>query len=282
MAKSSQTGYQANGAMERPAIPTTSASRLSEANLAIYWASDVISNIYIFLSSIEYLMRSNSLISHSSSSVRKVGRSCFAIVSILSLSASYSLAKKIDSNVPYEIRGYCQLADSSLFSVKDLQTGGSRWVEKNQPFGAITMLNFDSKEKLFTAVYQGREVYLKIRESDNIPLFVLGAEPTSKQQLTTLKVEQLVKEHERNLMNNLPEETHRLHSVMRVSMNNKVNAYKADLDSKLEKQSTTDMAADTNQVASNVKPRIGNLHKSNAVNSRIWASDHIEFHGEPQ
>ncbi|MGJ8638845.1 MAG: hypothetical protein ACSHYA_05590 [Opitutaceae bacterium] len=212
----------------------------------------------------------------------RIGKCCFVMASLLQATSAHSAPQSVSTDVPYQVRGYCELVDTSLFSITDLRTGGSRWVKSNQVFDEITILSFDLRTGLFAALYQGREVYLKLKDAgESTGRIASWDQPQDEAPLTASRIEQLVNEHERTLMSQLPEKTHRLHAPMKVSINNQLIAYKAELYQELEEQTSIEQATPSAEPASDLKPRIGSLRESNEVNSRIWASDHIEIHGEP-
>ena len=196
--------------------------------------------------------------------------------------SSHLDAKEISEQIEYEIRGYCELPNYKLFSVRNVQTGGSGWVKENQLYGAITVLSYNTNTGLFRVMYRDREVFLKLKDRDESALAVITSTILHEELLTEIKIKQLVEAYEKELSASLPDTSHKLYSSMEKSLANRVNAYQNELEAKLKEQNNT-TEGDTTAViaANNLKPRIGSLRTENQVNSRIWASDHIKVHGEP-
>jgi len=195
--------------------------------------------------------------------------------------ASKTLGNNKSQGIPYEIRGFCELPNTSLFSIRNLETGGSRWVEIGQQHGTITVMDYNRGTGLFRAVYQESEVFLKLQTPDIWAKPVNAAFAGTEEILTQQKVDSLIDAYSRELTETLPRESHKLHGAMKIAANNRLNAYKTELQGALERQQSSSVKIDTENKGPDPKPSIRNLRETNKVNARIWASDHIREHGEP-
>jgi hypothetical protein len=206
---------------------------------------------------------------------------CYAIATNGIATQSVSYATQISGLVHYKVSGYCEFNGNLMFSISDLRTGGSRWLSRAQVYNDLQLLEFDTHQQAFKAIYRGQEVYLHLKKTNDATVVLPQSPPLQEETLSPSRIKQLVSELETKLIAGLPEESHKLHTAMKTSIQNRIAAYESSMIAKQMRQAEGNGHEHETFSGKQVKPMIGSLRQENRINSRVWASDHIEIHGEP-
>ena len=208
-------------------------------------------------------------------------RTHIACLSIGSLCASpMDASVNINEGVPIEIRGIMAYQGQYQFSVYNEQTRASSWVAINQSFAGIQIHAYDPQNMKIHASYGGQEVTLSLARHSQRPniIQIYREEELEENSLPSIsskaEIPALVAAYEEAQLETLPEATHPLYELLKQTTANRVQSYKGELEASLNPKPEA--------TASELSARIRSQRGRNNVNSRPWASDHIELHGAPE
>lgn len=217
----------------------------------------------------------------------------FSLASILLATLCFHL-RASEVQVPFEIRGIVELNRTLRFSVRDQINERTRWLDQNQTYLELTLLGYDPTKQRVIAEYRGAPISLPLVLADNtsIPVVTNLAIPLAIDEATEKEIASKVAIYRTSEMEKLSKVNPHLRSVMAKSSENRVSIYAESLRAaalqearhstalaKVESPSKLEAAMEQDR-RKNV--RIGSLRTRNTVNSRIWASDHIEKFGTPK
>lgn len=98
----------------------------------------------------------------------------FPRVSLLLCAALLTLASARGESARFELRGILDLGGSQSFNLHDLETGAIQWVEVGRGIGGFLVEEYDAADKTLTLKSGEKTLILSLKESDDIPLGVIG------------------------------------------------------------------------------------------------------------
>jgi hypothetical protein len=191
---------------------------------------------------------------------------------------------KANTDIPIEIRGLVNLNENYMFSVHDIKTNQSKWIRKGQVFKGFKVTDYDSTNFMVVGFYLNSKVRLALAESELELIFNSAVMDEEKQNTYSLaEIDYLVNNFRKNEFAKLPDENEPLFYILKQSAENRIASYKNSLISfnRDELPENVEPSIEDKTIPLNNKPRIGSQRKMNNVNSRIWASDHVEEFGLP-
>jgi hypothetical protein len=175
--------------------------------------------------------------------------------------------------------GTCQVGEDWLVSILDTESGHRFWLRTGQSFGALKFKSFDAATHMATLLYGEEEFWLQLARAEDNPLGL--ATSTASQHGSSGRIEHKVNEYREGLLLLLAEpasgaRTPEAQATLKRNLSTLVTNYRASL---MAEPSGQDKAIETS--SNNSHRRLIGIKRRNRVNSRIWASDHIEKHGVP-
>jgi hypothetical protein len=180
----------------------------------------------------------------------------------------------------FELSGVCKINGRYMVSLSDKNSGSGFWLQEGQSFGELMFNSFDAETKT-AAFYAGNHGFeLKLRRAEDIAVSVASSLRPNSFELQ--EIESKVGEYRKNLAPILAapdsgSRTPEAQAKLEKDMEKMVTNYREQLIARLSAQAESS-ALQENAQASKV---IG-IKRRNRVNSRIWASDHIEKWGLPE
>ncbi len=188
-------------------------------------------------------------------------------------------------DIPIKVRGLAKLGGNYIFSIQETATNKSKWIEKNQAFSGFKVIDYDEISLTIKGLYNDQAIMLTLVESELTTIATKTKSGGKGKQIVYSQVEinQLVHDFKQKEFTKLPNEKDPLFHILRQSAENRIHSYKNHLLSLNGNNLTENIEFVTEEKteSSRNKPRIGSQRKQNSVNSRIWASDHIEEFGLP-
>lgn len=165
-----------------------------------------------------------------------------------------------------------------MLSIKDQQNGSSVWLKVGQTYGVLKLQSFNSVNSTATLSYDGQLFELKISQYDGTPLVVINPEVHTEEILADIN--QKVEAYRKGLSQILatPDAGPRSsgeQQKLEQDIQNAVANYRQQL------MVTTDQQPSPTSISDGIERHGLGVRRHNRVNSRIWASDHIEKYGEP-
>jgi hypothetical protein len=195
---------------------------------------------------------------------------CFAPSSY----AQYTYAER------FELAGVCEINGRYMVSLSDKLSGAGFWLHEGQSFGDLKFNSFDANTKTAVFFSGDHSFELKLRRADDVVVSVVSSLQHDRSDLQ--EIESKVGEYRKGLKILLadpdsgPRPTE-AQAKLEKDMANMVTNYRDQLIAGQSEEAESS-ALQENAQASKV---IG-IKRRNRVNSRIWASDHIEKHGLPE
>lgn len=190
-------------------------------------------------------------------------------------------ATGVDTRV--KLRGLAQLGESYVFSIHDTETKQSKWIESGQTFAGFTITGYDANRFIILGYYNNQLLQLSITESVLFKDFLTEGEKPLV--CSGSEIKRLVNDFRNQELEKLPDESEPLFYILKQSAENRIATYENNLLSLNQDNSVRNRASrieDKTTSLNNKSPRIIGQIRQNYVNSRIWASDHIEQFGLPE
>lgn len=183
----------------------------------------------------------------------------------------------------YALKGICNLNDEWMLSIKDVRSGHHEWLQAGQSFGSLRLLSYDSESESAQLSYQDKTFSLRLAQNSHEPLSVVrsSTSPNDVLDLINKKAEAYRVDLHKQLIAGDPRvRSHEALRKLEKKLETSVANYKQRLLAEYDRDpNNTDVLTDVQ--AANSGPRITGGRLRNRVNSRIWASDHIDKHGLP-
>jgi hypothetical protein len=183
---------------------------------------------------------------------------------------------------PIEWRGVVDLGNGPCFSLYETGSGSSGWFRLMQSNGRIYVQGYDSQKKRLSLEYLGQKIEVSLHQSDGKPL-ALPWSQSKYFQPDTLGEAEIAKQVEQFRIEqyaSIPRTTPALAQALQRSAENRINAFERGLHNKKTEGNESVSVREVEQPR--IIARLGSQRKKSTVNSRIWASDHIEKHGMPE
>ena len=184
----------------------------------------------------------------------------------------------------YQMKGICKIKGDWMVSLFNTESGNRFWLRTGQSIGALQLTTFDDKTYTAHLSYNDEEFALMFDRPENRPQAVLLSIPQRHDQVA--QIEEEVNAHREGLKRILVEpisgpRTSKAQAKLEKDLANMVTNYREQLIADLSRQESNPEAT---ILLSSSEPRHGTvgIKRRNRVNSRIWASDHIEKHGMPE
>lgn len=216
----------------------------------------------------------------------------FSFILLTVCMAIQSSAQSIDKSIPYEFRGIIEFGNSTLFSVRSTSTDSARWLTINSCYESLKVLGYNKRASILHVNYKGQALEIPLAKSQTNHASQKNANDAADSFHVPLKrseIDSRTNAFREKELSKIPNVNTKLKEALKQAAENRVSAYRRELEernkylnSELSSTSTTSMddkTLSTTQVAARVS--IGIKRVRNNVNSRIWASDHIKKHGEP-
>jgi len=190
----------------------------------------------------------------------------------------------------YKFHGILILGNEILISVHSNNNGGSRWVPIGGQFHGLKILDYDRDKKSILASYNNSVLWLPLHEPAEVRSEQVQKKAGKKHEISEV-------ENIKDGINEIP---------LQIILDRKVNNYKMALYDQMLPQNHQYSKEKTSQIETTINSRIidytknlrkkmndinaGKSHtvpigvarpKEGRVETRIWASDHIEIHGAP-
>ena len=179
------------------------------------------------------------------------------------------------SNNHFCLRGIFELNKQLYFSVESRFTGNNQWIAADKEFEGLTLEQYDQTKQEALGTFDQKPIKLRLFLNDNH----LAYDPLTISD--SKKLERAIETYKKNQYQNLPNQNSALYLPMKQAADNRIGELQM-----LPNQSTNSLRTETStaiEVSSLENPSqvINKPKLRNRVNSRIWASDHIETHGLP-
>lgn len=191
--------------------------------------------------------------------------------------ASYALFTYTEK---FELAGVCEIDGRYIVSLSDKSSGAGFWLQEGQNFGELMFKSYDANTKTAIFFSGDHSFELKLRRTDDTVVSVASSLRPNRSDVQ--EIESKVREYSKSLKILLidpdsgprpPEAQAKLEKEMKKMVTN----YREQLIAGLSEQAESSALQENAQAST----RIG-IKRRNRVNSRIWASDHIEKHGLPE
>jgi len=186
----------------------------------------------------------------------------------------------VGSESDFLLRGIFQTAKVVHFSIESHATGRKGWIAANKDFEGLTLESYDSVNRIAHGMRNGVSFELPLLKPEgftNTRLLDLNTDPA----LSAAEKEAATQAYKRAVYSELPPVNHFLYSPMKQAADNRVATYRQALNSQKALKASADFIV-PNPELTDVATPIPRPRIRNRVNSRIWASDHIEIHGLPE
>jgi len=170
----------------------------------------------------------------------------------------------------FALKGVCKLDQKWMLSVQDNKNGYHLWMYVGQSRGSLKLLSYDSVSGSAQLSYQDQTFSLKLGKPSET-LTRIDKKTEAYRQGT----QRLLEKPDSGARSQ--EAQQKLERDLEVSVAN----YRHRLLTKYIENTTDPIALASNGEAGS-ELRITGGRRRNQVNSRIWASDHIEKHGLPE
>jgi hypothetical protein len=179
----------------------------------------------------------------------------------------------------FELKGVCKLGETWMASVNFKEDDGSFWLKAGQRRGHLQLISYDPETYTAKFTYQDQVFELMIAEADASPIGVLGSTVLSNKEMA--EVDRKVEAYRKGLKQILAApETGPRDREKQLQLEQNLQKSVSDYRRRLV------AAYDDNTPSAEVGESSGQneiwVRRRNRVNSRIWASDHIEKWGLPQ
>jgi hypothetical protein len=205
---------------------------------------------------------------------------CFRTGVLLCLTGLFVSISQITSAGPehLSLHGIFEFQNQLHFSLKSKQTGRSGWIAVNKDFEGLRLVTYDSAKRQAYGLYLGEQVTIKL---PNPKFHGLIVSMDAEDDPFPIETGQSITELQRSLYSQLPEKNNPLHGLMKQSIDNRISSLKASLNrsQNTAAEAITEVAANSINEAVRLAAANAPIRTRNRVNSRIWASDHIEIHG---
>lgn len=176
------------------------------------------------------------------------------IFSVLGFSAGVCNANAEIS--PVEFRGYTELGDEQLFSLRSTQEGGSAWIHLGQSFGRGKLVDYNPLSKTITFFSQGETYRVKMFEATELEDVVTNFR-TSNQQSNSKNVSRQLAPRRGALPRVSAANTYEEKSTKGTY---RVNIFEAkELDGQISGSRTSDHQFDPENITRRLVPRRGTL-----------------------
>lgn len=180
----------------------------------------------------------------------------------------------------FELAGVCEIDGSFMVSLSDKVSGAGFWLHEGQSLGELKFNSFDANTK--TAVFSSGDhsFELKLRRAEDVGVSVVFSLRPNRSDLQ--EIESKVSEYSKGLKILLadPESGPRppeAQAKLEKDMEKMVKNYRDQLIAGQSEQAESSALHENAQASKGI-----GIKRRNRVNSRIWASDHIEKHGLPE
>lgn len=211
-------------------------------------------------------------------------RYCVIVFCILYATIVTVAAEPSNLNQNYSLKGICNIDGTWMLSIKDRANNQHFWLKVGQRYGDLKLSAFNPEDTTATLLLQGYEFYLVLSEKENFPEKVIRSRQLKPDELKHInqQVEKYREELKRVLLATPKSGPRRPETqlMLEQDIENAVANYRQRLMSIPESDQTDEIIASTSSGNSDA-PKIIGVKRRNRVNSRIWASDHIEKYGEP-
>lgn len=181
----------------------------------------------------------------------------------------------------FGLAGVCEINGRYMVSLSDKLSGAGFWLHEGQSFGDLKFNSFDANTKTAVFFSGDHSFELKLRRADDV-VVVSVVSSLQHNHSDLQEIESNVREYSKSLKILLadpdsgprpPEAQAKLEKEMKKMVTN----YREQLIAGLSEQ------AESSALQENAQPsKVIGIKRRNRVNSRIWASDHIEKHGLPE
>lgn len=180
----------------------------------------------------------------------------------------------------YQMHATCQINGKWIVSILNIQNGQRFWLRSGQGIGDLKFHSFDGATHTATLSHLGENFSLKLNQATDSPQNVSTSVPAYTSRYA--EVEHKVNLYRKGIMQMLeapasgprrPE----AQSKLQRDLSNMVANYRASLIN----ESAIKQEESLHSSVSDQDQKIIGIKRKNRVNSRIWASDHIEKHGLP-
>jgi|GEM_PF-6498183 len=195
---------------------------------------------------------------------------------ILILTASHAHGTALKN---YQMSGTCQIGNDWIVSIFNTESGHRLWLRTGQSLGTLRFKSFDAATHTATLSYGEEEFRLQLTRPVDSPLD--SAKSTAPEHRGLALIEQKVNEYKEGLLLLLADpasgpRTPEAQAKLKQNLANMVTNYR---DSLMAEPSGQENAIETSNDSTR-RSLIG-IKRRNRINSRVWASDHIEKHGVP-
>lgn len=203
----------------------------------------------------------------------------YLALALVILSATSAQQVSANSEGDYILRGVYKTNTKMLFSIESRITGRKGWVPANRTFEGLVLDRYDNHTMVAHGTLNEQSYTLPLLKSNGYSRATL-VQFSDAGPLGTQTIDAAVKAYTTQTYNELPPKNHPLYAPMKLSADNQITSFRQALknpqvSSDTNQQPTAQPAAQT----TTAKPL---AIRRNRVNSRIWASDHIELHGLPE
>lgn len=87
----------------------------------------------------------------------------------------------------FELRGILDFGGGRSFSLHDLETGATFWIEANRSIGGYRVEDYDSSSKTLTLASKEETLQIRLRKADEVPLEVVGNATSANLEKPALK-----------------------------------------------------------------------------------------------
>jgi hypothetical protein len=188
-------------------------------------------------------------------------------------------ASLANNNTELELRGVCYFQNQWQFSIFNKKTTSSQWIYLNKKFHDILITDYDVDSSIATLSYKGKVLNLKIAKSNDTPIVVLNS--AIHTQSVIADINQKVDEFRQGLSQILgtPDtgpRNNKEQQKLEQDVENAVADYRQQLMAATDKNQIP-----LGNISNDPRYHVTGVRRYNRVNSRIWASDHIEKYGIP-
>jgi hypothetical protein len=200
-------------------------------------------------------------------------------VALIILSITSVQQVPASSEGDYILRGVYQTNTKLLFSIESRISGRRGWVAANRAFEGLVLDSYDSHSMVANGTLNEKVFTLPLHQASRYSRATL-AHFTNAGPLGAKAIEEAVKAYATTTFNELPPKNHPLYAPMKLSADNQITSFRQALEApQTSPETATRETAQTEATTITAEPV---AIRRNRVNSRIWASDHIELHGLPE
>lgn len=195
---------------------------------------------------------------------------------ILTASVSHAFGSPLEA---YRMSGICQLQGDWIVSISNAENGRRLWLRIGQSIEGLQFNSFDAETNTATLLYENEEFKLTLHDASDCSQAVARSEPLNQNQHK--EIQDRVKEYQAGLQVLLREpadgpRSPKAQAKLKQDLANMVANYRDSLLTELTEQENATESSVSETKRNNISAK-----RRNRVNSRIWASDHIEKHGHP-